>query len=70
LVEKLTVSEVAVAAVTDPTAPLSSVTVLFDGVVSKPNPAMVTVVAFAARFVVLLVTTGFTVAICMAEPLD
>ena len=49
LVEKLTVSEVAVAEVTVPTAPLLKTTVLLPGVVSKPKPAMVSVVALAAR---------------------
>lgn len=62
-VEKLTVSEVAVAAVTVPTAPLLNWIVLLDGVVaSKPKPLIVIVAALARRFEVLLVTTGLTVA--------
>ena len=69
-VEKVTVSEVAVAAVTAPTAPSLKTTVLLLAVVaSKPNPLMVSVVALAARLVVLLVTTGVTVATWMAAPL-
>ena len=42
LVENVTVSEVAVAAVTVPTAPLLKITVLRLAVVSKPKPAMET----------------------------
>lgn len=62
-VEKLTVSEVAVAAVTVPTAPLLNCMVLFEGVVeSNPKPLIVIVEALARRFEVLLVTTGLTVA--------
>ena len=57
-VERVTVSTVAVAVVTVPTAPLLRVTVLFEAVVSKPNPLIVIVEAFAARFAVLAVTTG------------
>ena len=44
LVENVTVSEVAVAAVTVPTAPLLKTTVLLAAVVSKPKPLMVSVV--------------------------
>ena len=66
----LTVRTVAVAAVTVPTAPLLNNTVLFEAVAaSKPNPLMVNVVALAARFAVLLVTIGLTVATCTAAPL-
>ena len=66
----LTVKAVAVAAVTVPTAPLLNRTVLLAGVVaSKPKPLMVSVAALAARLLVLLVTTGLTVATCTAEPL-
>jgi len=66
----LTVRAVAVAEVTVPTAPLLNSTVLFEAVVaSKPNPLMVNVVALAARFAVLLVATGLTVATCTAAPL-
>lgn len=66
-VEKVTVSDVAVAAVTVPTAPLLKTTRLSPAVVLKPKPAIVTVSALAARFDVLLVTTGTTVATCTAE---
>lgn len=70
LVVKSTVSEVVVAALTVPTAPLFITTVLLEMVVpSKPKPLMVTEVALAATAVVLLVTTGATVATCTAEPL-
>ena len=69
LVENVTVSEVAVAAVTVPTAPSLKTTVLLPAVVSKPKPLMVSVVALAARLAVLLVTTGVTVATCTAVPL-
>jgi hypothetical protein len=58
LVERVTVRTVEVAVVTVPIAPLLSVTVLFEAVVSKPNPLIVRVDAFAARFAVLTVTTG------------
>lgn len=68
LVENVTVRTVRVAVVTVPTAPLLNTTVLFPAVVSKPKPLMVTVAALAARFAVLLVTTGVTVATCTAEP--
>lgn len=69
LVENVTVSDVAVAEVTVPTPPLLNTTVLFAAVVSKPLPAIVIVAAFAPKAAVLLVTTGFTVATCTAEPL-
>ncbi len=69
LVENVTVSEVAVAVVTVPTAPSLKVTVLLAAVVSKPKPLMVIVVALAARLAVLVVTTGVTVATCTAAPL-
>ena len=69
LVENVTVSEVAVAAVTVPTAPLLKTTVLLAAVGSKPKPLMVIVVALAARLAVLLVTTGVTVATWTAAPL-
>lgn len=62
LVEKVTVSEVAVAAVTVPTPPLLNVTVLLAKVVSKPVPAIVIVAALAPRAAVLLVTVGLAVA--------
>ncbi len=62
LVENVTVSDVAVALVTVPTAPLLKVTVLLAAVVLKPNPAITTVLAVSARFVVAAVTTGPTAA--------
>ena len=68
-VEKLTVSDVAVADETVPTATPSKSTVLLAAVVSKPNPAMVIVVALAANVVVLLVMTGITLATWTADPL-
>jgi hypothetical protein len=58
LVEKVTVSCVAEAAVTVPMAPLSNVTELLAAVSSNPKPSMVIVVALAARFAVLLVIVG------------
>lgn len=57
------------AAETVPTAPLLKVTVLLVAVVLKPVPAMVTVDALAARFVVALVTVGVSLATCTAVPL-
>lgn len=68
-VEKVTRSDVAVAVVIVPTAPLLNVTVLLAATVSKPKPLIVTVDALAPRAAVLLVTTGATVATCTAEPL-
>src|SRR5436853_446526 len=61
-VENVTVNDVAVAAVTVPTAPLLNVTVLCAVVVSKPKPLIVIVAALAARFAALMVTAGATVA--------
>jgi hypothetical protein len=58
LVVKVTVSDVAEADVTVPTALLLNVTTLFEAVVSKPKPLIVTVDALAARLLVLLVTAG------------
>ena len=69
LVENVTVSEVAVAAVTVPTAPLLNVTALLAAVVLKPVPAIVTVDALAARLVVAVVTVGVNRATCTAVPL-
>lgn len=69
LVPIVTVSVVAVAAVTVPVAPLLSVTTLLPGVVSKPAPVIVSVLSEADRFVVVAVTTGVTEAICTAVPL-
>lgn len=68
-VVRLTVNEVEVAAVIDPTAPLSNVMESLASVVSNPSPAMMTELAFAARNALLLVTTGATVATCVAVPL-
>ncbi len=62
LVPKVTVSEVAVADVTVPTAPLFRTTELFASVVLKPNPRMMTVLAVINCAAVLDVTTGATVA--------
>ncbi len=68
-VVKVTVRDVAVAAVTVPTALLLNTTVLFAAVGLKPKPLMVTVAALMATLVVALVTTGATVAICTAAAL-
>ena len=74
-VEKVTVSCVAVAAVTLPTAPrVLKATVLLEGVVEKLVPLMVRVKvvgALSARLSVLAVTVGAatTVATCTAAPL-
>ena len=62
LVPKVTVSSVAVAVVTVPTAPLLKTTVLFAAVVLNPKPLIVSVDALADRLDVLLVTTGLTLA--------
>ena len=59
-VVNVTTKDVDVADVTVPAAPLLNVTTLSAAVVSKPKPAMVTVVALAAKFAVLLVMTGIT----------
>ena len=69
LLENVTVSEVALAEVTVPTAPKLNATVLLLGVGSKPKPLKITVVAFATRFATLLVITGLTVATCTGVPL-
>ena len=69
VVPKVTVSAVLLALVTVPTAPSLKVTALFAAVGSKPKPLMVTVVALAARLVVLEVTTGVMVATCTGVPL-
>lgn len=73
-VENVTVSDVAVALVTVPTAPLLNVTTLLAAVVLKLVPAMVRVAVFAARLAVLAVTVGVvtlatTVATLTALPL-
>ena len=61
-VDRVTVREDVVAAVTVPTAPLLKVTEFRFAIGSNPRPLIVRVVAVAARFDVLLVTTGTTVA--------
>ena len=58
-----TVSDVAVEAVTAPIAPLLNVTTFWLGVVLKPVPAIVIVVALAERLVALAVTVGVVVAV-------
>lgn len=65
-VENVTVSDVVVAEVTVPMAPLSKTTVLFAVIGSKLVPVMVTVAASAARFVGVAVTVGDTVATVVA----
>ena len=60
--ENVTVSDVAEAAVTVPIAPLLKSTRLLAGVGSNPTPVMVTVLEFGDRLVVVVVTTGTTVA--------
>jgi hypothetical protein len=60
--EKVTVKAVDVALVTVPTAPLLKTTRLFNAVVSKPVPAMVTVLESAAKLDVETVTVGARVA--------
>lgn len=69
LVLNVTVSDVVVAEVTVPTAPLLKTTVLLEAVVSNPNPLMVSVVASASRLAELPVTTGTTVETWTAAPL-
>lgn len=56
-------SEVAVAAVTVPTAPRLNTTELFPATVLKPTPLIVSVDCVTVRLVVLLVMVGTTVAI-------
>lgn len=62
LVENVTVSEVAEADVTVPTAPLFMTTVLPPATVENPKPVMVTVAELIPRLVVRLVITGVTFA--------
>ena len=69
IVEIDTVSAVAVAFVTVPTAPLLKATVLLAAVVLKPLPLIVSVAAFAARLAVLAVTAGAILATSTDEPL-
>ena len=70
LTVRFTVSKVAVAVVTVPTAPLLSTIVLLAAVELKPTPAIATVAALIAKLDPLVVTTGFTVATSTAVPLD
>ena len=70
LVENVTVRDVAVAAVTVPTAPLLNTTVFCEAVVLKARPVIVTVLAYAVRFEVLAVTDGITDATTTDAPLD
>ena len=63
LVSILTVSEVVVASVTVPTAPLLSTTVFREAIGSKPKPEITKLAALLASVVVLVVTTGLTLAI-------
>ena len=69
LVVKATVSLVAVAKVTVPTALLLKATELLAAIVSKPKPSMVSVDASAAKLVVATVATGLTVATFTAPAL-
>ena len=68
-VESVTVNEVAVAALTAPTAPLLNTTLLLPGVVSKPVPVIVTEVSVTLRLVVAAVTIGAILATWTAAPL-
>src|SRR5262249_53496486 len=68
LVVNVTVSEVALAVVTLPTAPPLKTTVLLPGVAEKPTPLMMILLTFAGSTAELMVTTGVTVAICTAAP--
>jgi hypothetical protein len=68
--EKVTVKDVAVAAVTAPIAPLLKTTVFSAGVVLKPLPVIVTVFALAKTSVVVCVTVGRTDATWTAAPLE
>ena len=62
LVLNVTVSDVAVAVVTVPTAPLLNTTVLLLAVLLKPVPVIVTVLAFAFKLPVATVTLTGTAA--------
>lgn len=59
-VPSVTVSEVAVAEVTVPTAPLLKTTVLFAATGANANPLMTTVVAVVDNVLALIVTAGVT----------
>ena len=69
LIENVTRSDVFVAVVTVPIALLLKATRFCAAVGLKPNPLIVTVVALADWFTVLLVTTGREFATCTADPL-
>lgn len=69
LVVSVTVSEVAVAAETTPTALLLKTIVLREAVVSNPKPLIVIKDALAAKLDVFVVGKGVTVATCNAGPL-
>src|SRR5437868_1477854 len=69
LVENVTVREVAVEAVTAPTAPSLKATVLLAGVELKPKPLIVIVFELMGKLAALAVTTGVTVATCTGAPL-
>ena len=70
-VEKATVIDVEVAAVTAPTAPLLNVTVLFTIVVSNPMPLIVSVfVSAVIGFEISTETTGMMFATCTGAPLE
>jgi len=68
-VDNVTVSDVDVAAVTVPTAPLLKTIVLRDGVGSKAKPVIVSTLALAARAVLLTSIDATTVATCTEFPL-
>lgn len=69
-VERFTVSSVAVAVFTVPTAPESNTTVLFAAVVSNPKPTISTCEALALSCALAFaVTTGETPATTTFEPL-
>ena len=68
-VVNVTVSVVAVADVTDPTAPLLKTIVLRDGVGSKAKPVIVSTLAFAAKAVLLTSIDATTVPTLTEFPL-
>src|SRR5258708_5806314 len=69
LVEKVTMSKVAVAEVTVPTAPLLKTTTLWEAIGSKPKPLIVTAGELGARLVIALVRGGAMFATWTAAPL-
>ena len=70
LLVNVTVSNIAVDAVTVPVTPLLNTTVLLPGVVLKPKPRIVAVAELAPRSVVTRVTVGTTLATCTGVPLE